>query len=595
MVPFGWQASWLGERNSGRPIPLCDARPDSTAPTLIERGIAISSPTEDKLAAGVTTAVRNLLSSDHPDPADIAIISQCMVASPEARSVLIKDLSGVREDAKVTIVQQFFAHPDQSSHRTTFDQAVVSELLRCWFGISLDDYSGCPGGRFSQSDSVRPERIQTFSFGPTQFFLYMTARKRRVLDSLVSLLARDAVLTTDSTSPPCAVAEVTPLWLKEQRHAPADYYIDAPPAVDFGSFFTSYAAAVRDAVGVAVQRQSRELALIMNGDGLRYHRDRLVNQYDAVARLPLADVASTRLVQDLSLIDWDMQDGTYSGTVFVHPLGDRYIFLLEPGQATSVFFSEHPQLPGPMMLPYHCALPVQDSFADSSVGESKGKRFSCLVRGTADAAEVDRLARVAVPADINTRISIPGGFRFPNGMRIEQRAVSDSLSTDSDASEYRTEQGCLVTRMSSRANSRMLDELGIRSPIGVYRLTRNGDGFAEISGLLPVAGANHIVVINRSMNTPQAGVSYPLAVRLAELDAAVLQLVELPHGNALRIPVGNLENLYLTPTSPMLHRSAPLDSFYPTASRTARMTCIVDVILTKDPATDPTPTKEIAR
>ncbi len=518
-----------------------------------------------------------------------------MAASPESRSALISHLSDAREDVKVTIIQQFFAHPDKATHRTTFDQAVVSELLKGWFSISLGDYAGRPGGRFSRADSTRPTRIQTFSFGPTQFFLCMTAEKRGVLDSLVSLLARDAVLTTDSTSPPCVVAEVTPLWLKEQRREPTDYYIGATPAVDFGSFYTSYSAAVRDAVGVTVQRQSRELALIMNGDGLRYHRDRLVNQYDAVARLAPAAIESTRLVQDLSLIDWDMQDGTFSGTVFVHPLGDRYIFLLEPGHATSVFFSERPQLPGPMMMPYHCALPVQDSFAGSSVGESKGKRFSCLIRGTADGAEVDRLACAAVPAGINARTAVPGGFRFPNGMHIEQCAVPDSSLVGSDASQYRVEQGCLVTRMSSRANSRLLDELGIRSFAGVYRLSRHGDGFSEMSELLPLANVRHIVVINRSINTPQTGVSYPLAVRLAELDSPVLQLVELPHGNALWIPTAVLKDLYLAPTSPMLHRSAPLDSFYPTASRTTRMTCILDVILTKeDAAIDPTRAKETA-
>jgi len=555
--------------------------------TVLARG-GLSISTVNYSASDVTAAVRNLLSSAHPNPADISTVTRCMAVSPESLTTLISDLNDVREDVKVTIVQQFFAHPDEASHRTSFDQAVVSDLLQSWFSISLGDYIGRPIGRFSQSDSARPARIQKFSFGPTQFFLYMTTEKYRVLDSLVSLLARDAVLTTDSTSPPCVVSEVTPLWLKEQRREPTDYYIGAAPAVDFDSFYASYAAAVRDAVGVTVQRQSRELALIMNGDGLRYHRDRLVNQYDAVARLALADVESTRLVQDLSLIDWDMQDGTFSGTVFVHPLGDRYIFLLERGNATSVFFSERPQLPGPMMMPYHCALPVQDSFAGSSVGESKGKRFSCLIRGTADAAEVDRLSGAAVPADINARSAVPGGFRFPNGMHIEQRAVPDSSLADSDASEYRAEQGCLVTRMSSRANSRLLDELGIRSSAGMYRLTRHGDGFGEVSELLPLADVRHIVVINRSINTPQPGVSYPLAVHLAELDSPVLQLVELPHGNALRVPVAVLKDLYLTPTSPMLHRSAPLDSFHPRASRTARMTCILDVILAKDTKTDPT-------
>jgi len=524
-------------------------------------------------------ALNNLASANQPDPADIAIVVQHLTSSPKSRQAVINRLRKSSEDVKVTIIQRFFAHPDEGTHRTAFDHEIVSDLLKSWFNISLDQSGNRPAGRFGQESMARQAQVQTFSFGSTQFFLYMTSEKRRVLESLVGLLGHDSVLTTDRTSPPSVLAELTPLWLKDQAREPADYYICETPAVDFDSFFAAYAAAVRSALGVTVQEPSRELGFVVNGDGLRYHRDRVVNQYNMLARADPSTLDSTRVVQDLSAVDWDMQDGTFSGTIFAHPLGDRYIFLLEPGSATSLFFTECVDLPGPMMMPYHCALPVQDSYAGSTTGEATGKRFSCLVRGIADAAEVACLSNAAVHVNINERQKVPGGFRFPNGIHIEQHCAPDCSLADAETSEFNAEEGCLVTRASERANSRLLEHLGVESAIGVYRLTKHGDGFSGMRDVLPMIGAHDIVLINRSSNTPQPGTSYPLAVRLEELASPILQLLELPHGQVLRVPTTALDTLYLSPTAPIFHRSAPLDSFYPAASRTARMSTIVDVIV----------------
>ena len=532
--------------------------------------------------ADCTTAVGNLRSSDQPDPSDVTIVVEHAKISPDLRQTIIDDLREAREEVKVTIVQRFFTHPVEGTHHTDFDQEVVSDLLAGWFGISLDQSASRPGGRFGQDSATRQAQIQTFAFGSTQFFLYMTSEKRRVLDSLTGLLGDDAVLTTDRTSPPSTLAELTPLWLKEQGRDPADYYVRGTPAVGFDSFYASYAAAVRSALGVTFREPSRELGFVVNGDGLRYHRDRLVNQYHLLARAPRSVIESTRVVQDLSVVDWDMQDGTFSGTVFAHPLGDRYIFALEPGDATSLFFTECVQLPGPMMMPYHCALPVQDSFAGSTTGEATGKRFSCLMRGLADAAEVDSLTRAAVPVDINERATALGGFQFPNGMRIMQLDAPGCSFAGADASYYDSEQGCLVTRASLLANTRLLDYLGVRSAIGIYRLTKHGDGFSGILDVLPVIGAHGIVVINRSVHTPQPGTSFPLAVRLAETATPVLQLIQMSHGQVLSVPAATLTSAYLSPTAPIFHRSAPLDSFYRTVLRTSRMSTVVDVIVVEE-------------
>lgn len=529
--------------------------------------------------ARLTPAITNLVSASRPDPEDIAIVMRHLTVSPQLRQSVIEDLRKAREDVKVTIVQKFFTHPEEGTHRTAFDQEVISDLLESWFDISLDQAAGRPSGRFGNESTERQGQVQTFSFGPTRFFLYMTDEKRRVLDSLSGLLGDDAVLTTDRTSPPSTLAELTPLWLKEPRRDPADYYLSPSPAVDFDGFYASYTKAVHSALGVTIREPSRELGFVFNGDGLRYHRDRLVNQYAALARADPSTHDSTRLVQDLSVVDWDMQDGTFSGTIFVHPLGDRYVFMLEPGESTSLFFAEQVQLPGPMMMPYHCALPVQDSFAGSTAGEATGKRFSCLMRGIADASEVDALTGAAVAVDINERQPVPGGFRYPNGMRIEQHSAPELSLVDADTGVYDTEQGCHVVRASPRANPRLLEHAGDRPVVDIFRLTKNGDGFSALRELLPAADAHDIVVVNRGLHTPQPDTSYPLAVRLDEPAVPVVQLLEMPHGQSLGVPAAALDNVYLSPTSPIFHRSAPLDSFHPTVSRTPRMSTVVDVIV----------------
>ena len=57
-----------------------------------------------------------------------------------------------------------------------------------------------------------------------------------------------------------------------------------------------------------------------------------------------------------------MQVGTVSGTAADHPNGDRYLFVLQPGEASRYLLQREARLPGPMM-PYHCALPVIDRAA----------------------------------------------------------------------------------------------------------------------------------------------------------------------------------------------------------------------------------------
>ncbi|MFC5789576.1 hypothetical protein ACFPPE_06885, partial [Agromyces tardus] len=132
----------------------------------------------------------------------------------------------------------------------------------------------------------------------------------------------------------------------------------------------------------------------------------------------------------------------------------------------------------------------------------------------------------------------------------------------------------------THANSALLDCLNLSSVAGIYRVAKQGEGFSALSEVLSGIGEHDVVVINRSIGTPQLQFSYPLTVRLTNLVSPVLQLIELRHDDqVLRVPAAAVESILLTPTSPIFHRSATLDAFYPAAARTARMTTVLDIIL----------------
>ncbi|MCE6995233.1 hypothetical protein LZG04_10480 [Saccharothrix sp. S26] len=494
----------------------------------------------------------------------------------------LASLGELADDVKVLVLQQYFRHTQTGSHKTEFDRDTVGRLLHEWFGISLDTTTSdtaAGGDRFTRLPGrIGAEAVYRLDFGQTEVFLFMTPTKLEAARALVRSLAEDAVLTTEATSPPCEVAEFVPLWLKDRQRDPGEFYIDRDdhPIADY---YASQERVLADELGVRVRESSAELALVANGDGLRYHRDRLVNQYALLERGEEC-AEDLRLVQDLTLIDWDMQAGTMSGTIFEHPDGDRYLFALHPGEVVGMFFSQRPVFPGPMMMPYHCALPVLDRESGRSVGAAKGKRLSALIRGLAAGDEVDALSGRAAGVALNDVAEETGGVRrYRDGLEVARVADLPDTAVHPVAHLAGDDQGVSVIELSTQDNRPLLDALGAPRGARLFRVDKVGEGFADLGAVVPgFAEAASVTLVNRTRRSPRQ-TSYPVAFDHTLLGLSWWQLHRLAAADVMRVPLATRSSLRLCPTDEILHRSALLDSFHSTGSLRPRTVISVDVVV----------------
>jgi hypothetical protein len=497
---------------------------------------------------------------------------------------LIVQLGKISDDAKVLIIQQFFRHTHVGSHKTEFDSRVVPALLREWFGIELDELE-TPTLANGNSEILpgRPASgsICHLKFGETDIFLHSPETRTSAVDRLVSTVEHDAALTTDKTSPPCEITEFVPLWLRERGEPSESHYLRGGAEYSIEDYFQSQLEAIFKDLGIEIREPSTEMALIANGDALRFHRDRLVNQYTRLQDMA-APPEAHRLVQDLTLADWDMQNATISGTLFDHPNGDRYLFPLFPGEIVSLFFSEAVSPPGPMMMPYHCALPVFDRFADVTVGPAKGKRISTLIRGFASAEELRQLGDRAVELFINDVVGGSGDRQcYANG--LERRYIEELPATSlMPVRLLENSQGLSIAELDAGRNHQLLRALNVTkvSDAAVFHIEKHGDGFSGLHELIPeFHQANLVYLINRSRHSPHLKTCYPIALDFTHQRLPWIQLCRMRDGDILSCPRPERGLLRLSPPDEILHRSALLDSFYPAANTKVRMVNAVDVVI----------------
>lgn len=523
-------------------------------------------------AEDVSTAIELLISGNS---AVVPVVAEHLRADSRYAAAL----DGLSDELKIQILQQFFWHVVPGTHKTSFDQRTVSALLRRWYGIELapdhaPEFADHPGRALDQ--------IYHLKFGDTRIFLYLSELKISSAERLVDAVANQAVLTTEVTSPPCELAEFVPLWLQNREHEPDTYYLAGrDPGHPIQEYFDQQLTAISSALGVTITQCSTEMAIIANGDALRFHRDRLVNQYKRLNESN-GPADGVQVVQDLTLIDWDMQPGTISGTALDHPDGDRYLFLLRPSEVVGLFFAELPKPPGPLMMPYHCALPVYDFAASATVGPARGKRLSTLIRGLAPEDEVTRLTDMATELSLDCVEAADDGCRiYPSGVRVVTHSRLPETALVPVNLIPGAAEGVSITELSVDANASLLRTITAEMSLNGYRFFRidkHGEGFSDLNQVLPsIADADKVVIINRSLHGPQRDISFPVAFDYTQQGMPWIQLFRLHAGDVVSLPRAAAPMLRLTPTDHLLHRSAPLDSFYPLPVGQPRLANIVEM------------------
>lgn len=498
---------------------------------------------------------------------------------------LVKELGKLPDDIKVSIVQQFFRHVEEGTHTTEFDGRMVPTLLSEWFGIELAEEPGAAAAADSPAGTGLPGRpphpdVCHVDFGGTDVFFHMSAVGAQAAGELVEAIATDAVLSVAKTSPPCEMAEVVPLWLQDRGRPAADYYLSGRTDHPVAAYFDRVADEVRTELGVEMAERSTEMAIVANGDALRFHRDRLVNQYAHLAGTG-ADTGSYRLVQQLSLIDWDMQPGTVSGTVLDHPGGDRFILPLSPGEVTGFFFSEPVRLPGPMMMPYHCALPVFDRSAEFTVGPARGKRLSALVRGLAPGAQITRLRERSVELSLDAPAEAGAARTYGSG--IEVRAADGLPPTHPvPVAVPANDEGLSVVELSAEHNADLLRAVvpGKTAGARLYRVEKHGEGFSSLARAIPdIPAAARLFLVSRARNETGSRTVFPLTLDHTVRNRPWLQLLPLQEDAIVTVPAAAFDLVHITPPDELLHRSALLDSFYPATSVGKRVGITLDLVV----------------
>jgi len=509
----------------------------------------------------------------------VKVVAEYLKLSPaKCDSAKLKKLP---DQAKILIAQQFFEHTELGSHKTNFDRDIVSRLLLEWFGIELDGPTSPPLAINALPGRPAHSSICRVKFGDTDIFLNSSEARKAAASSLIETIETEAFLTTDKTSPPCQLTEFVPLWLGDRDRPTTDYYLGDSREHLIDHYVQRQANAVLAELGVEIRERSTEMAIIANADALRFHRDRLVKQYAQLQRLD-GPPDSYRLVQDLCLIDWDMQSATMSGTLFDHPNGDRYLFALYPGEIAGFFFSEPVRLPGPMMMPYHCALPVFDRFADVTVGPAKGKRLSTLVRGFAHAGELKTLAERANSLLINDLERRSADLRsYLNGVEVDanHRCPHTILMP---IAILENDQGLSVAELNINENTQLLRAIipETTRQVRLFRIEKHGAGFSTLGGVIPrFDHASQVLVVNRSRHGPHSGISYPVALDFTHRGQPWIQLLPMNDGAVASCPLPTRDLLRLSPPDEILHRSAMLDSFYPSTTTRNRLVNVVDIVV----------------
>ncbi len=496
-------------------------------------------------------------------------------------------LAQLSDDTKILIIQQFFRHVYQGSHQTEFDHHKVSILLAQWFDIHIDTYQQKkedPGSSVSQktlAGRIDNKQIYRIQFGETQIYFYLGEEHGAAAQALVKCIAENAILTTDTTSPPCVMAEFVPLWLKDRSYDPSKYYLDGSDNHHIAQYFAANVKSLQEHMGVIIEEPSTEMGIIANGDALRFHRDRLVNQYAYLEQLSEPRDAFS-VAQSLTLIDWDMQANTLSGTIIDHPNGDRYLFSLSPGETASFFFTEPVKQFGPMMMPYHCALPVMDYSSSHTVGAAKGKRFSTVLRGIVKTETLSALAENSVQISINEVQTIDRNARiYTNGIKILKQKMP-VLQECWGRVVYDQGEAISILEIPALDHQAFLfTVLGkVPNDARMFHIEKHGTGFSYLERAIPgFSTTEHVVLVNRSRHCPQKDYNYPLTLDFMECQLPWLQLLPMGVSEAVEIPKSVRTLAKLSPNNELIHRSALKDAFYQLAAANPRQVIAVDLIL----------------
>ncbi len=442
---------------------------------------------------------------------------------------------------------------------------------------------------FTQNQSsTLPGRIGTkeiyyTQLGKAKIFFYMTPEKHALARQLVNDVNEKMVLTMDVTSPPCPINEVSAMTTKFPD--PISYNQEGNPiyADPIGhELFKQYADKVKmiaeNCFGIAIAGVSRDMSLIANHDALKMHQDHFTHQYDYLSQLPLP-IPRYYLFQDLTLIDWQMAQGTFSATMVQDgQQGDRFLMLLLPTEVVGTVYTEPmvyngpnsaPTYPGAITLPPHTVIAPIELDANWTVGSWKGKRISTSMRGVVKEEEIDKLCKRAIYLPVDRPKLVHDGkgreiYQYPNGSWLGHFSVSLPLWEKSSVLRLPDQDNTTVFKREGLANrnpyASLLEELGINGNLTqAFHLIKRDSGLSRFEKMnLAIPESAQVVLINRS-RLPAGYLPYTLSEDCTQEGKPWIHMCYFPMNMAMVLSGASLKKMALTPVEEILFRDHKLD------------------------------------
>ncbi len=428
--------------------------------------------------------------------------------------------------------------------------------------------------------------VQWVQLGTTDLFFYMTPEKNSLIQKIVQDVNHEKLgLTVDINDYDCFTTEISATASKypdpiENQNGFLSYP-DPQGNEVLNSFSTSLNELISTELGLHMEGVSREINFVVNQDAHKFHQDQSTKQF-AFLKERDPSLPPCTIIQDLTLVDWDMSADTMSATILQDPHSDeRFLLALFPKEAVGMIFAQspkyltreaHPSYLVPTIFPYHAVLSPIDRKGGVTSGSSKGKRLSTVVRGVVLESELNELKKNSKPLHLNRPAYSNNEWVYGDG------TVAKEISMEVRSLLEKFDQG-LLFKYPDRENVEIL-ELPVSTHIPVVqelasqfgvdqksilkvklvRLIKRDAGFSAFSEMnLPISPESEIILLNSSIISDDYDY-FNLARDFTADGLPWIQLYYFPPNRGFKILGKEIQNLFLTPIEEVLFRKAKQDS-----------------------------------
>lgn len=433
---------------------------------------------------------------------------------------------------------------------------------------------------------IGQEEIQWVELGTADLFFYMTPEKDALVKKIVQEINQEKLgLTVDINDYDCFTTELSATASKYPDPVGSlngtPIYADPQGNDVLNEFSASLRELLASQIGLHLEGFSREINFVVNQDAHKFHQDQSTKQFAFLSeRNP--ELPPCTIVQDLTLVDWDMSADTLSATILQDAISDeRFLLALFPKESVGMIFAQspkyltreaHPSYLVPTIFPYHAVLSPIDRKGDVTAGSSKGKRLSTVVRGVIPEQEMNDLKAKAKPLALNRPVFSNDTWTYPEGMIAKEISIDVSSLTDpfqqGQVIKYPDQEGTTIYEVSPPSNSPVVQELASHFEIDskaiknvkLLRLTKRDAGFSALANMnLPIPPGSEVILLNSS-KVPEGCDYFNVARDFTGDGLPWIQLYYFPANRGFKTTAEEIQKLSLTPIEEVLFRKAKEDS-----------------------------------